>query len=286
MILRLFRPVLIVSVVLAAMSPACLCGQVLPWDVFADTESSSVCDLVNAGNAELVVLSSTGELVVVSGPDVILADTFVDLDGFVFFGFEPVGVITFAEDGDGFRTLWWLSLDGFVFDVDSFTGLVLETGSVPTDIINVPCDACPFWDDPTACLPVIFDEDLDGVEDIDDFCPNTPLDEFVDFDGCSCSQLDDDGDGIDDCFDLCPGTLWFDIADFDGCSCFQLDDDGDGVDNCDDLCPTTPFGAQVDHDGCLLSGSPPRVTVNLCGSAGMLLLALTFCGLMGLRRRR
>ena len=38
------------------------------------------------------------------------------------------------------------------------------------------------------------DEDGDGVNDFSDICPNTPLGEPVNANGCSDSQLDDDGD--------------------------------------------------------------------------------------------
>ena len=52
-------------------------GQTLPWDTFVDPLSSSACDVVNASNAELVVLSDTGQLVIVTGADVTLVDSLV-----------------------------------------------------------------------------------------------------------------------------------------------------------------------------------------------------------------
>ena len=128
-------------------------AQIKPWDTFEDLLSESVCDVINASNAELVVLHATGQLVIITGSDVILEDTFVDVDGNVFFdGFsDPVGFIDFAVDGDGFRTLWWLSIVGSVFAIDDFTGDPLTTDFFPTDFFDVPCDACPLWDDPTVC---------------------------------------------------------------------------------------------------------------------------------------
>ncbi len=158
---RMSRVVLAVLAFLAASgSPGF--AQILPWDTFVDDPlvSISVCDVVNAANAELVVRSDTGNLVIVSGVDVILQDTVVDLNGSVFlagvdvFGVEfrdPVGFIDFADDGDGFRTLWWTSLTGTVVNVDDFTGELTSTDLFPSDFIDVPCDACPFWDDPTVC---------------------------------------------------------------------------------------------------------------------------------------
>lgn len=127
-------------------------GQLVPWDVFDDPFSSSVCDVVNAANAELVVISSTGELAIVSGTDRVFSDTFVDLDGDVFFDGVFVGSIAFETDGDGFRTLWWTSLTGRVVEVDGFTGEPFESEFFPIDFEDVPCDACDFWDDQTVCL--------------------------------------------------------------------------------------------------------------------------------------
>lgn len=135
-------------------------AQDFPWEVFADTESTSVCDLINAENAELVLLQSTGELVIVAADgvnttDVILEDTFVDLDNNVFYFGDPVGFITFATDGDGFRTLWWLDLTGRVVSVDTFTGEPFTTDLIPDDFVDVSCDACPDIDFTNACdVPV------------------------------------------------------------------------------------------------------------------------------------
>ncbi len=99
-------------------------AQTVPWDVFEDSLSGSVCDVVNSANAELVVLSAAGQLVIVTGEDVTLQDSFVDGDAFVWLDGDPVGLIEFAEDDDGFRTLWWTSLTGTVVSVNGFTGEV------------------------------------------------------------------------------------------------------------------------------------------------------------------
>lgn len=121
-------------------------AQTLPWDVFFDDVSSSVCDLVNTDNAELVVLTLSGQLMLVTGDDIILQDTFVDLNGFVFFEGFPFGIIDFAEDGDGFRTLWWTTLLGSVIHIDEFTAVPSVSNTIVSDFIDVPCDASPFWD--------------------------------------------------------------------------------------------------------------------------------------------
>ena len=153
---------LLTSVTLVGCVTRPAVAQVFPWDVFSDSPvSASVCDLVNAENVELVVLSETGQLVLVTGPDVTLVDTFVNVDGDVFFGNDPVGFIGFAEDGDGFRTLWWMSLTGTVVHVDYFTGEPTATDLLPTDFVDVPCDACDFWDDPTVCAEPIDPDEPD-----------------------------------------------------------------------------------------------------------------------------
>jgi len=40
------------------------------------------------------------------------------------------------------------------------------------------------------------DDDNDGVLDVNDFCPNTPLGQLIDANGCSQSQVDQDFDGL------------------------------------------------------------------------------------------
>ena len=63
------------AAVLATAIPAY--AQV-PWEVFIDPASDAVCDVVNAGNLEAVVLLDTGELAVVTGEDYVLELTFID----------------------------------------------------------------------------------------------------------------------------------------------------------------------------------------------------------------
>jgi len=143
-------------------------GLNVPWDTFEDAESTSVCDLVNADNVELVVMHDTGELVIVTGSDVALAGSLVDLQGDVFIDGQPVGFITFAEDGDDFRTLWWVSLTGRAVHVDGLTGAVSESDRSPIDFTDVPCSACEFWDDQSICAPS--DPVADGTKLILNFC--------------------------------------------------------------------------------------------------------------------
>ncbi len=291
-------------------------AQAAPWLLYVDEGSPSVCDVVNAANIELVVLSDTGQLAGITGTDVIFLDTFVDGDGLVWFLDDPAGTIEFVEDGDGFRTLWWLTSQGDVVNVNEFTGEPGSTGLFPEEFFDVPCEACPQWDVPEECVDedddgvadaldlcpdTLFDEvadgvgcscgqldsDLDGVDDCIDLCPETPLSFLAEADGCACEELDDDLDGIDSCFDLCPNTPPLELADANGCSCGQLDNDLDGVDDCDDLCFGTALGASVDFDGCeviLVLPGGGGTTVNFCGSTSTVALVVMVFGLVGFRQ--
>ncbi len=145
----------------------------VPWSLFAGTD----CDLINAANAELVVLEGSRQLVIVSGPDVTLVDTFVSETSDIFLDdgvdLVPVGFISLELDGDGFETLWWVDLTGNVVDVDGFTGEPTFTDLIPSDFFDVPCDACDFWDDVSVCEVFFVDEPppLDVI--IDDTPPVT-----------------------------------------------------------------------------------------------------------------
>lgn len=130
-------------------------AQEFPWVTFTDAPvSESVCDVINTLNSELVLLADTEQLVIVTGPDVILDDTFVDADNNVFVENQPAGFIEFAEDDDGFRSLWWVTLTGRVVTLDGFSGLPEESDFFPDELGDAGCDACNFWDDPSVCAGV------------------------------------------------------------------------------------------------------------------------------------
>jgi OOP family OmpA-OmpF porin len=101
----------------------------------------------------------------------------------------------------------------------------------------------------TIC-PDLRDTDGDGVNDLLDACPNTPIGAVVDKDGC---PIDSDGDGVYDGLDKCPNTPKGAKVDKDGC---PIDSDGDGVYDGLDKCPNTPKGAKVDAKGC-----PPKISL-------------------------
>ena len=87
------------------------------------------------------------------------------------------------------------------------------------------------------------DQDLDGVRNWLDKCPNTPIGAKVDATGC---PIDSDGDGVYDGIDKCPNTPKGAKIDKSGC---PIDTDGDGVPDGIDKCDNTPKGAKVDGSG-------------------------------------
>jgi len=88
------------------------------------------------------------------------------------------------------------------------------------------------------------DQDLDGVRNWLDRCPDTPIGAKVDATGC---PRDSDGDGVFDGLDKCPDTPRGCKVDRAGC---PTDADGDGVCDGTDKCADTPKGATVDATGC------------------------------------
>ncbi len=140
-----------------AVAPVVAVAQTFAWQVFSDV-TGETCEVVHAANADLVVLSSTGQLVIVTGQDITLQDTAVDTGGFVFFEGAETGLISFQPDGAGVRTLWWTSLTGRVINVDELTGEPTVSELFPEEITGVSCAACDFWDDQTVCGDVSDDE--------------------------------------------------------------------------------------------------------------------------------
>ena len=121
---------------------------------------------------------------------------------------------------------------------------------------NDDCDNTPAGEPvhPDGCSDSERDQDGDGVSDADDQCPghddNVDVDDDGTPDGCD-SLVDSDGDTISDDNDMCPG--FDDLEDndddniADGC---DDDDDNDGVDDSNDACPSTLPGVVVDSTGC------------------------------------
>ena len=121
------------------------------------------------------------------------------------------------------------------------------------------------------CFTIVYDDDLDGVWNENDNCPNTPTNATVDAFGCAAVQRDSDGDGYNDAIDAFPfdATQWSD-ADGDGYgdnpngnmpdafpndASQWADSDGDGFgDNANgttpDACPNIPGTSVWDRYGC------------------------------------
>jgi OOP family OmpA-OmpF porin len=94
------------------------------------------------------------------------------------------------------------------------------------------------------------DVDHDGVPDYLDSCPGTPAGTKVDRTGCPLPS-DSDGDGVMDSADKCPGTPAGTVVDSTGCPVpVKNDGDGDGVVDEQDKCPNTPAGVPVNAYGC------------------------------------
>lgn len=139
-----------VVTLLSATTPSAM-AQTEPWVTFEDGLTGDACAVVNAENTQLVVIAATRQLSLVSGTDITLQDSFVDIDGFVVFEGNLVGSVTFAVDENGTNGLWWTSLTGEVVAIDGFTLDLTTSGMRPTDLTGASCDACLLWDDPTVC---------------------------------------------------------------------------------------------------------------------------------------
>jgi len=194
------------------------------------------------------------------------------------------------NDGDGFsnsgdvfpqENSQWADTDGDGFG-DNPLGVLgdqcIEVAGVFNGTVGVGCpiinnndddldgilneyDGCP--DTPSGetansqgCSNSQLDDDLDDVNNAIDLCPNTLSGAVVDADGCSDiqRQTDSDDDGILDPEDDCPETINGSTIDSNGCASYQLDTDGDGVMDDVDQCSDTPLGAAIDLTGCIVAG--------------------------------
>ncbi len=137
--------VLVVLTAVAAFSPDATAQT--RFDTFDN--GLTACSLVNGVSNEFVVLTETNpRLMRVTGSDLILDDTLVDANSFVFVRGVQLGLIDFALDGDGNESLWWLTFDNFVIDLDGLTGEPFVTNAIPSEFFSVPCDACELVDNP------------------------------------------------------------------------------------------------------------------------------------------
>lgn len=153
------------------------------------------------------------------------------------------------NDGDGCRDSGEdLDDDGdLILDIDDdcpsgATGWISEP-SVDADRDGCR-DADEDWDDDGDGL-----WEFDAQGNVIDQCPGTPLSEiqFVDNYGCSPSQADDDGDGVQNIDDECPDDAAVEGLDRDENGCTD-DIDQDGVTDDIDAYPNDP-DQSVDSDG-------------------------------------
>lgn len=144
-------------------------------------------------------------------------------------------------------------------DSDSGGGFSYERSTASPDQdgdrIKDSLDECPDTPlgeevDLNGCSDSQKDEDQDGVNDALDICDNTPIGEIADSNGCSASQKDTDDDGLMDDVDACHNTPTGETVDANGCSASQKDSDNDGVSDAIDTCDNTPSGETVDANGC------------------------------------
>jgi hypothetical protein len=121
------------------------------WVVFVDPLTGEECGIVNTSNAELTVVDATGEMILVSGVDTLLPLLFVDLDNNVFFDGQPAGTIVYADDADGFASVFWVTDLDTVVEIDLVTGEPFDSGLFPEEISGNGCFACDFIDDDPFC---------------------------------------------------------------------------------------------------------------------------------------
>ena len=148
---------------------------------------------------------------------------------------------------------------GATVDIDGCAAAEKDSdGDEVNDEVDV-CDTTPpelhNQTNAVGCAPgdlVTDDFDQDGVADIFDSCPMTPVGDVVDYNGCGLTQKDSDNDGNTDDMDQCPDTPGYDIptVDVNGCGSTQRDSDSDGIIDSVDQCLNTPTSVEVDTLGC------------------------------------
>ncbi|MFX0558402.1 PQQ-dependent sugar dehydrogenase [Maribacter sp. CXY002] len=174
-------------------------------------------------------------------------------DGSIINGDHPLGNTTVSQSGtyiletsQGCLENLELTVSSKVSEDDDNDGVANADDDCPNTPVGEAVNS-------NGCSNSQLDEDSDGVSNTDDDCPNTPVGEAVNSNGCSNSQLDDDNDGVSNADDLCNNTPVGETVDSFGCGASQSDLDNDGVSNSDDLCNDTPVGESVNEDGCSLS---------------------------------
>lgn len=145
------------SALLTAMMGS-VAGAQQDWITFTDPDSDALCGVINAANAQLIVSPSTGQLTKINGVDTLIANALFDsATTDVVVGGVPFGFVTFATDGDGNRTAWWVtSVSNHAVELDEFTFEIADSGLGPSQRSGAGCDPNPLIDG------------LDGGDDSDD----------------------------------------------------------------------------------------------------------------------
>ena len=114
------------------------------------------------------------------------------------------------------------------------------------------------------CFTIVYDDDLDGVWNEDDLCPNTTTNSTVDANGCAAYQRDSDGDGYNDAIDafVNDATQWSDV-DGDGYGDNSWGNNSDAFIND----PTQWSDSDGDGYGDNPNGTTPDACVNLVGTS-------------------
>ena len=168
-----------------------------------------------------------------------------------------IGYGRFNSDGDTRKSAWnAIGEIEFYGDLSVQSGGDSDGDGVLDVNDNCPTTSNPNQEDFDGDgLGDVCDDDVDGdaILNNDDECSNTPAGEIVNTVGCSESQLDDDLDGVMNDVDNCPNTSNPNQEDFDGDDIGDVCDndiDGDNILNDDDECPNTPVGEIVNAAGC------------------------------------
>lgn len=153
---------------------------------------------------------------------------------------------------------------------DAGTAAKIDSGEIDGQVFENPDCGCNLSEDEVFDMCDQIDEvkskcddcstkdiDNDGVNDCDDWCPDTPSGSTVSEHGCP--ENDPDGDGVLYGIDQCPDTPPNTQVDAWGCPIEQNPDsdvDGDGVPDTEDNCPYE--GGTVDANGCPINNPQPE----------------------------
>lgn len=263
------------------------CGMVaatglaqIPGVVEFEDVSGSRCNLVNAENAQLVVIEAEGDfprqLALVTGEDQIIGDSFIDEDLSVFFGDTRFGAIRFVEDGDGLATLWWVDAIGNALAIDPITLIPEATDVNPTTRTDVQCDACFFWDNVADCPgfgePTIVEQPTDQTACVGD---KVTLSVGVTGQGIEGYQWFKNGVELVGKVNAVLTINKVTVNDTANYTVEVLLDNGDSL--------TSRNARLLVNEG---ECEEPTPGLNLCGGGLASVMPLMFLGLVGLRRRR